>query len=75
MGMPLPLEMDTLHDELEALSKIVAKWEAYFKETPLPNFDVPGDQQELESIFIKFRGEIRMVSRRADALAEAFDEI
>lgn len=74
MNISLPMELDTLHDEILSVKRLVDKWESYFKSTPLPVLDAPGTPEELEKIISAFRGEIRLVARKAEALAEAFDD-
>lgn len=73
--IPLPLEPDTLHDELKALRDILVKWEAKIDKEPLPGVDTPEDVTRLQAFLLPLKGELALVSARAAALAELLEQL
>jgi hypothetical protein len=72
-----PISPDALHDELEALSKILARWTAFiYAADSLPGVGTtPGTEEQLDQVITPLKGELLLVARRCEALAEILDTI
>jgi hypothetical protein len=65
----LPVNPETITEELESAKKLIDKWILKMNEG-LPVLDQPGNEDQLELLMREFCGELRIVAGKCANLAE-----
>lgn len=65
----LPVERETILQELKGVSDLTAKWAAKIETEGMPMIDFPGDEMALDQFLRALCGELLIAAGRAENLA------
>lgn len=66
----LPVNPDTIVDELKSCHALLGKWIEQIGTRGLPVIDTPGAEEQLDDVLKEFCGETLLISRKLEALSE-----